>query len=128
MVDNIDYRRGKNIMVLMVIAFMIIIIVPMIIIIGLMILIIVVPTMLFTERGELNVPVGILRGEDCSQKGSGDYSLKMEVVMTLTKVMEMKMLMTKVTKFKGMKIKMVMTVTTAGVVPKRYQKLQSVTA
>ena len=128
MVDNIDYRRGKNIMVLMVIAFMIIIIVPMIIIIGLMILIIVVPTMLFTERGELNVPVGILRGEDCSQKGSGDYSLKMEVVMTLTKVMEMKMLMTKVTKFKGMKIKMVMTVTTAGVVPKRYQKLQSVAA
>ena len=52
--------------------------------------------MLFTERGELNVPVGILRGEDCSQKGSGDYSL--EVVMTVTVVMEMKMLMTKVTK------------------------------
>ena len=37
MVDNIDYRRGKNIMVLMIIS-----IVPMIIIIVLMILIIVV--------------------------------------------------------------------------------------
>ena len=70
---------------LTVIAFMIIIIVPMILIIVPMIIIIVVmPTMLFTERGELNVPVGILRGEDCSQKGSGDYSLKMEVVMTVT--------------------------------------------
>ena len=86
--------------------------------------------MLFTERGELNVPVGILRGEDCSQKGSGDYSLKMEVVMTVTMVMvmEMKMLMTKVTKYNNKKMKMAMTVTTAGVVPKRYQMLQSVAA
>ena len=87
----VDQRKGKKVMGLTVIAFMIIIIVPMIIII------VVMPTMLFTERGELNVPVGILRGEDCSQKGSGDYSLKIEVVMTLTMVMEMKMLMTKVT-------------------------------
>ena len=94
----VDQRKGKKVMGLTVIAFMIIIIVPMILIIVPMIMIIVVmPTMLFTERGELNVPVGILRGEDCSQKGSGDYSLKMEVVMTLTMVMEMRMLMTKVT-------------------------------
>ena len=94
----VDQRKGKKVMGLTVIAFMIIIIVPMILIIVPMIIIIVVmPTMLFTERGELNVPVGILRGEDCSQKGSGDYSLRMEVVMTVTMVMEMKMLMTKVT-------------------------------
>ena len=124
MVDNIDYRRGKNIMVLMVIAFMIIIIVPMIIIIVLMILIIVVahhavhgkrrtecPCRHPSRRGLL--PEGQRRlqpedgGGDDGDDVDGDGDDK---------------------SYNNKKMKTAMTVTTAEVVPKRYQKLQSVAA
>ena len=113
-------------MVLMVIAFMIIIIVPMIIIIVLMILIIVVahhavhgkrrtecPCRHPSRRGLL--PEGQRRlqpedgGGDDVDDGDGDEDVYDK-------------------SYNNKKMKMVMTVTTAGVVPKRYQKLQSVAA
>ena len=113
-------------MVLMVIAFMIIIIVPMIIVIVLMILTIVVahhavhgkrrtecPCRHPSRRGLL--PEGQRRlqpedgGGDDVDDGDGDEYVDDK-------------------SYNNKKMKMAMTVTTAEVVPKRYQKLQSVAA